>query len=242
MHDKIKKAVDISQRAQRNYDLSKTIPEKDLETLIYAASNAPSKQNETHFSLQVYTDQTIIREIYNTTKQFTLGDKTDEAEILDPNNSKNDQWMYKNRSVHNSQILSNALFVYIDDSGKRRCLTHMLAQHNDKDNIDIYNEQKNFSVGVSVGQLILSATLLGYKTGICSAFDLDTIKKVVNTENKVKLVIGIGYENIGIDRRLHAETLNREIPEGFRTGELDEQWRFPSLDKNMKVLINGKQQ
>ena len=72
MHEEIKKAVDVSQRAQRNYDLSKTIPEKDLETLIYAAINAPSKQNEIHYSLQVYTDPAIIREIYNATKKFTL--------------------------------------------------------------------------------------------------------------------------------------------------------------------------
>ena len=42
MQAEIKKAVDSSQRAQRNYDLSKTIPENDLETLIYAAANSPS--------------------------------------------------------------------------------------------------------------------------------------------------------------------------------------------------------
>ena len=40
----IKDAVAITQRAQRNYNLTKTIPQEDIETLIYAASNGPSKQ------------------------------------------------------------------------------------------------------------------------------------------------------------------------------------------------------
>ena len=242
MHEELKKAIDTAQRAQRNYDLSKTIPEKDLETLVYAATNSPSKQNETHYSLHVYTDQTIIREIYNATKKFTFGNDKHKTEILDPNKGEN--WMYENRSVHNSQILANVLFVYVDDDGERRGVTHFLAHHdeNDKNSIDTYNEQKNFSVGISVGELILSATLLGYKTGLCSAFDSDMITNIIKTNNRVKLLVGIGYENVGTDRRLHAETLNREIPEEFQTGDLDEKWRFPSLNKNITVLINGKPQ
>ena len=48
-HQTLKNAVDITQRAQRNYDLSKSIPQADLDTLIYTAINSPSKQNETHF-------------------------------------------------------------------------------------------------------------------------------------------------------------------------------------------------
>ena len=48
MNDEIKKAIDICKLAQRNYDLNKRLPHKDLETLIYVATNSPSKQNETH--------------------------------------------------------------------------------------------------------------------------------------------------------------------------------------------------
>jgi len=66
------KAINSAQRAQRNYDLTKSIPQKDLDTLIYAAVNSPSKQNETHYSLAVYTDPVVIRQIYNHTKKFTL--------------------------------------------------------------------------------------------------------------------------------------------------------------------------
>jgi len=238
MNDKIKKAVDTSQRAQRNYDLSKNIEDKDLETLIYAATHSPSKQNETHYSLHVYTDRDIIREIYNTTKRFTFGNKQHLSEILDP--TKGEQWMYENRAVHNSQILANALFVYTDDDGPMRGVTHFLAQNDDQGSIAIYNEQKNYSIGISVGQLTLAATLLNYKTGICSAFDQTIVRNIIKSDRDVKLLVGVGYENTGVDRRLHAETLNREITEEYQTGNLDEKWRFPSLDKTIKVSINGK--
>ena len=59
LNDNILKAVDVVQRAQRNYDRSRSIPQKDLDTLIYAAENSPSKQNETHYQLNVYTNDTI---------------------------------------------------------------------------------------------------------------------------------------------------------------------------------------
>ena len=87
--------------------------------------------------------------------------------------------------------------------------------------------------------MILTAALLGYKTGICSAFDPTEVAKVVGTSNKVKLLDGVGFENASIDRRLHAETLNKDVPEKFRTGSPDEYWRFPSFEKYTKVTING---
>ena len=233
------KAIDAAQRAQRNYDLSKSIPEDDLDTLIYAAVNSPSKQNETHYSLAVYTDQDMIRQIYNHTKKFTLiKDSSDIKKAFGEKDGK--YWQNDEQSVTNSQILANVLFVYIQEQGQARGGTHAVGQKNPSGNAGtIYNEQQSYSIGISVGQLILTASLLGYKTGICSAMDSRPIKKLVDTENSVKLLVGIGFENAGTDRRLHAETLNKDVPEKFRTGDAEEQWRFPSFEKYTKVTING---
>lgn len=233
------KAVDISQRAQRNYNLSKTIPQEDLETLIYAAANSPSKQNETHYSLAVYTDQNIIRNIYNYTKKFTLlKDTTDVENTFGQTDGI--FWQDDTNSVTNSQILSNALFVYIQESGEARGGTHLIGQTSPNSNAaSLYKEQQSYSIGISVGQLILSAALLGYRTGICSALDTKPINKIVGTNNNVKLLIGIGFNNDHIDRKLHAETLNKDVPEKFRTGGDNEKWRFPSFEKHTKVTING---
>lgn len=233
MHDQIKAAVDSTQRAQRNYDLSKTILEQDLETLIYAAVNSPSKQNETHYSLNVYTDQTIIRKIYDTTEKFTLGIQ----EALD--DDKGEEWLYKNKSVKNSQIYANVLFVYVEDEGKARGATHLKAKHGDNYSKEILKEQQDYSIGISIGELILTAGLLGYRTGLCSAFNVTEVQGIINTNNKPKMLVGVGYDNAGTDRRLHAETLNRDVPEEARTGDLDEKWRFPSFEKHIKVFMNG---
>ena len=86
----------------------------------------------------------------------------------------------------------------------------------------------------------MSATLLGYKTGICSAFDSEMVQDLIKVNNRVKLLVGVGYENEGIDRRFHAETLNSEVPEEFQNGELNEKWKFPSQQKSITVSINGK--
>ena len=240
MNNQLKKAVDTTQRAQRNYDLSKVIPQEDLETLIYAAVNSPSKQNETHYALYVYTDQKIIREIYNQTKYFGLHFKGETKGIYEEKNGK--FWQNEDRSVHNSQMLANALFVFAEDHGLPRGGNSMIAQQTTDittESYQIYQEQINFSIGIAAGETILSAALLGYRTGLCSAFPKDKVQEIIGSKYFPKLLIGIGYPNPGVDRRLHAETLNSQVPVEFRTGELNEQWRFPSFEKTVKVTING---
>ena len=117
IRDNIKHAVDVTNKAQRNYDLTKFIPQEDLDTLIHAAVNSPSKQNETHYSLHVYTDQNIVKQIYNHTKKFTMirdqQDQDESFKVEDDVYIQNDA-----KSVTNSQIYANALFVYVKEEGK----------------------------------------------------------------------------------------------------------------------------
>ena len=40
-HAEIKSAIDVCKKAQRNYDLNTRLPRKDLEPLIYVATNSP---------------------------------------------------------------------------------------------------------------------------------------------------------------------------------------------------------
>lgn len=239
MIKKLKKAIDIAQRAQRNYDLSKTIPDDHLQTLIHAATNSPSKQNETHYGIKVYNDREKIEQIYNCTKRFLLFNKKNKEKGYKDINGK--FWQDEDRSVTNSQILANTLFVFFEDDGNPRGGTHILGKESTdvhSESYQIYKEQKSYSIGIAVGELILSATLLGYKTGICSAFDPQAVAKIINTENTVKLLVGIGFENIDTDRRFHAQTLNKDIPTDFRNGPLELPWRFPSFEKNVKVYLN----
>ena len=234
LNNQIKKAVQNSQKAQRNYDLSKSVSTTDIKTLIYAAQNSPSKQNETHYALYVYTDRDIIYEIYNHTKKHTLGMN----EALEK--GKGEEWLYENKSVRNSQIYANILFVYVDDEGSARGADHLKAKNGDESSKLVLDEQKNISIGISVGELILSAGLLGYKTGICSGLDRNPIKNIMKITSEPKLLVGVGYSNTDMDRRLHAETRNKDVPVDYRTGSPHELWKFPSYTKETTVYLNGK--
>ena len=239
MNNEIKQAVAVTNRAQRNYDLTKFIPQEDLDTLIYAAVNSPSKQNETHYSLHVYTDQTIIKEIYSHTKKFTMiRDKQDQDEsfkVEDDVFIQNDA-----KSVTNSQIYANALFVYVAEQGDTRGSQHKAAKENPNSTAaKVYNEQVAYSMGISVGELILSAGLLGYKTGICSALDTQPIRDILGIKQNPKLLVGVGIPNSQLDRTQHSDVLNKDVPKKFRTGELDDHWHFPSFEKYTKVTVNG---
>ena len=239
MNEQIRHAVNVSQRAQRNYDLTKSINEKDLDTFIHVAANSPSKQNETHYELHVFTNQKIIREIYDQTKLFLLMKEDDNFDQL-YGEKDGKFWQSDKRSVHNSQVLANALFVYFEQEGEARGGTHKQAQSNsnNKESLIKYHQQIGYSIGVSAGQLVLSAALLGYKTGFCSAFKKGAVAEICNTKKMPKLLVGVGHENAGVDRRYHAETLNKDIPEGFKNGLENEKWRFPSFEKDCKVFLN----
>ena len=241
MNNQIKQAVDTTNRAQRNYDLTKSIPQEDLDTLIYAAANSPSKQNETHYSLHVYTDQNIIKQIYNHTKKFTMiRDQQDQTESFKVENDifiQNDT-----KSITNSQIYANALFVYVKGEGSinKYNVQHYAAKLNPNSSAaKAYEEQIAYSIGISVGELILSAGLLGYKTGICSALDTRPVRDILGTEQNPKLLVGVGIPNSHLERTMHLEVLNKDVPKKFRTGELEEHMKFPSFDKYTKVTING---
>ena len=234
-HQTLKNAVDTTQRAQRNYDLSKSIPQADLDTLIYTAINSPSKQNETHFKLKVYTDPNLIHNIYDCTKRFGLiGDNFDKMyKDTDKGVIGNNKY-----EVKNSQVLANVVFVYCDDEDNLVGGEHVLAQKENASEIVKmqFARIKNFSIGISAGQLSLVAALLGYKTGFCSGYSTSQLKAVIKDEPR--LLVGIGYENSNMDRRLHGKLFNKDIPKQYRTGEDNEHWRFPSFDKKIKVEIN----
>lgn len=256
--DKIRASIDVSKVAQRNWDLTRSISDEDLNTLIYAASNSPTKQMETHYALHVLTHPAKVREIYDHTKKFTLfpNDATDFSQVESDMFSEGSEGEFVQNddySVKNSQILSNAMFVYCEDMGVPRGGTHYMAQKEGASPHvkSLYEEQVDFSIGISVGQLLLSAAMMGYKTGICSALESQEIGEHLPRDKdglvyNPKLVIGIGYENIGVDRTFHQETYNRDIPhENRRSGPLDEKFRFPKFEgkltdgKNSRVYING---
>ena len=66
----IKESIHESQKCQRNWDLEQKMPQEDIDLIIEAATNSPSKQNLNLFKLHVIQDRDLIEEIHSRTKGF----------------------------------------------------------------------------------------------------------------------------------------------------------------------------
>ena len=56
------KAIDRSQHCQRNFDLSKSIPEVDMKKMVHAVTQCPSKQNVALYEAHFITNRDVIEE------------------------------------------------------------------------------------------------------------------------------------------------------------------------------------
>jgi len=171
----IKSASETAQRCQRNWDLSKTIPDDILEVLQQVVINAPSKQNEEYYSVIFCTDRDIIENIYNN----TLFGST--YEDLDINK--------------NSQVLANLLVIFCKEN-------HVTDRNDDTDYTDIHTNRQ-LALGIASGQLALAASLLGFKTGFCKCFDNIKLNSILGLNKQAELLLGIGYPDTFKNRREH---------------------------------------
>ena len=100
----LKKAIHKSQHVQRNWDLSKSIPQEDLDIIAEAVTGAPSKQNVTFFKPYFITDRKKIEAVHRLTKGFYIEDGKQGGKA--PNG---------NRLTTNTQTLANLLIVFAED-------------------------------------------------------------------------------------------------------------------------------
>lgn len=189
-HNEIKKAVIRSQHCQRNFDLSKEIPQEDLDTIIYAATNCPSKQNLSFYNLHVILDKDLIAKIHELSTGVTANNvETGESEI----------------ATTNSQTLANVLFVYerktLDDISEK---AHEKWSKADEAELAVFERDVNTAVGISAGYVNFVASYMGYATGCCQCFQKDNIRDLLNLKNGPDLLMGIGYTDGTRNRRVHA--------------------------------------
>lgn len=193
IHENIEKAIIRSQHCQRNWDLSREIPQDDLDLIITAATQCPSKQNVAHYRVHAITNRDIIEAIHAKTDGFTLG--------YEP---------YK--STTNTQVLANLLIVMeqvkefdLNDSNKyRNDQIYSLSNNTNDINAKAALERDlHMSIGVAAGYLNMTASLLGYATGCCACFDPHGIKQILGMSNDPILLMGIGFKNPNLNRRVH---------------------------------------
>jgi len=268
----INEAINNSGKVHYNYNRLE-IPEDHLKTLIHAAANAPTKQDEEHYSVRVFTEPKLIYDIYkNCTKSFGIYKDEEDYKKLFIEDKDGVFRQNEKMSVTNSQTWASAIFVFVERNPYPRGGVSLIASGktpltgksdgwSEKASSmvkDRHSEDVQFSLGISVGQLILAANMLGYRTGICSGFKVDPLQWYLNVGKEIheehfvgqegpdgkrkreaKMIVGIGHPNTA-DPRMHPELLNKDLEEKHRTGADHEHWLYPTWNKECHVELNGK--
>lgn len=181
LHSTIQKSVLKSQHCQRNWDIEREIPESDIDLLIHAVTQCPSKQNSAFYKVNIIQNRDMIEEIHANTHGFRITE-TDEI-------------------VTNSQVLANLLFVFESVTPSNR-----VSYKNEKDEESAQwtiQRDANIALGIASGYLNLTATMLGYSTGCCQCADSLKIQDILKTDGEILLMMGIGHKNLKVNRRLH---------------------------------------
>jgi nitroreductase len=183
------RAIHSAQHCQRNYDLSQKMPIEDIKTLVTAATKCPSKQNIKFYKLHVITNRDVIEKVYDACSGM-------------------DRSQLENNPSENPQVLGNLVFVFekqddFDNESKNSNPETKLYKKEEWATRAI-EADTNQAIGVAAGMVNLSAAQLGYGTGCCACIiDMDKLKQAIGAENKIGLVMGIGFRNKNKNRLEH---------------------------------------
>ena len=202
VNQNIEKAIHRSQHTQRNWDLSKDIPEDDVDLIITSVTQCPSKQNIAHYKVHAITNRDIIESIHNHTRGFATSYTPYAAET-------------------NSQVLANLLLVFeasdVDVTGdkvaSRNDETRMMVQGNlTPEARALLMRDRHMAIGIAAGYANVVSALLGYGTGCCACFEPDPIQEILGAKNEILLMMGIGYKDSNLNRRVHHSNHNFVFP------------------------------
>jgi len=215
---KIFKAIHRSAHAQRNYDLDRDMPQEDLDLIVEAATQCPSKQNISFYKAHFITNRDLIEKIHAETEGFY---------------ARNGVWSDKSESkgnVTNSQVLGNLLIVFeannpfvngrMADSPTKRALQRKMElvsgavrPVHDESKVEWTVERdQHMAVGVAAGYVNMTASMMGYGTGCCACFRVEEVKELLGIDGEPLLMMGIGFKQKGVNRRVHHTERNFKFP------------------------------
>lgn len=228
-NDKIIKAVLRSQRCQRNWDLSRQIPQEDLEVIEAAVTQCPSKQNLTFYKPLFVTNREKIEAIHNASM------------LAGTINKESKEYVMRTQS----QLLANLLVVLVEDhdpsdldkspsmmSHHTGTLpqdiidSHIQYYNNDMDRMlelfeEDYKRDKATAVGIAAGYMNLAASLMGYSTGCCQCFDMPKVQQILGVQGQILLIMGIGLKDEKRNRREHHVHPTEMFPTNQKSIKID---------------------
>lgn len=199
---KIKDSIIVSQHCQRNWDLEKKIPQEDIDVILASVTDCPSKQNIAFYNVHAITDRATIEAIHEKTYGKSASGKTKADSI----------------GLSNPQTLANLLLVFTERSYKDQVINVPEENRNAElrelasameSGADISKQRRaldrdgTIALGIAAGYCNLTASMLGYRTGCASCFDEKAVKDILNSDEKPLLLMGVGINKEGTNRRSH---------------------------------------
>ena len=193
-NSEIEKSVIRSQHTQRNFNLNKKLPKNDIDTLLHAVTNCPSKQNLAFYKVHFIQDRDIIEEIHENTYGFNKFGHTIES---------------------NSQTLANLLVIFEDYSDEelvdqitkktrgKKAQEYLKNGYWCEETQQDITRDKQIALGIAAGYLNLTASLMGYRTGCCQCMDPSAIREIAMLREEPLLLMGVGFPQEGVSRRRH---------------------------------------
>ena len=177
------RAIHSGQHCQRAFDLDQVIPQEDIDLIIEAATQCPSKQNSDFYSVMAITDRDTIEKIYKTTQT-------------------------ENGARFNPQTLANLLLIFNrnEPEDPRSAEQIQIAFDVEEALDEAWNDvetDRNQAVGIAAGFVNVTASMLGYKTGCNKCFYTDQVREVFgDNEMQPILMMGIGFPDKSIKRNV----------------------------------------
>ena len=198
-NSEIEKSVVRSQHTQRNWNLDKRLPKEDINTLLQAVTNCPSKQNIAFYKVHFIQNRNIIEEIHENTNGFGTGRGINLNGVRD--------------TETNPQTLANLLVIFedynfLDDLEGDIHRNQATKEYIKNGKLSAAREaeldrDKRVAVGIASGYLNLTASLMGYRTGCCQCMDNAAIKEIAMLKEKPLLLMGVGFPQEGVNRKRH---------------------------------------
>ena len=194
MNKKYLETINNFQHCQRNWDLTKKVPDKLIDFFFEVGYNVPTKQNLNSFTIvcvktrENIADWSSIARNSNDTLLHSAG-----SYISDKVN---------NGGLQNPQTSANLLFLFfINDSERYSELRKKREGGNDPTSRS-WRKDKNIEIGISASAIGIAANQIGMRTGFCGciwhkAIQHDWVKDWNVRPEDLVLMLGVGYPLLG---------------------------------------------
>lgn len=226
MNDKeLKDMLVNSQNCQRNWDLDYVIPKHHEDLMITAIKSSPSKQNERHFKVAMIKKLEDRLRVYNETENFAHDYDGSIRKNPDGSVDYNKQsnllgstlfcfMLVKNDLYRNSEAFAGGSGVKEDFNVDKMMLQDFTDPEKRKKVMFRYDTYKQQAIGISIGYLLLTSHMLGYKTCCSGGFSGKAVNEILGTKeyHKIEVVVAVGMPDGDRNRREEQFDPSRVFP------------------------------